>query len=228
MRVCTRYKKTTLYRKSMLITFEGIDGAGKSTQIKELVHYLTARGVELITLREPGGTTVAEKIRQLLLESAHDITPIGELLLFSASRTELVQEIVKPALASGKTVILDRFFDSTTAYQGYGRGIDLELLRSIIEISTCGIAPDITFYLDLEPEEALKRKFSKTSIPLEFDGNGLDRMERSGLEFYRKVRQGYLDIIQLYPDRFAQINALDPVAVIHSKITAILKERFPA
>ena len=212
----------------MLITFEGIDGAGKSTQIKELVHYLTSQGVELITLREPGGTTVAEKIRQLLLESSHDISPIGELLLFSASRAELVQEIVKPALACGKTVILDRFFDSTTAYQGYGRGIDLKLLRSIIEISTCGIAPDITFYLDLEPEEALKRKFSKTSIPLEFDGNELDRMERSGLEFYRKVRQGYLDIIQLHPDRFAYINALDPVAVIHSRIIALLSDRFPA
>ena len=117
----------------MLITFEGIDGAGKSTQIQELLHALNARGVEVLTLREPGGTAVAEKIRQILLESSHEISPIGELLLFSASRAELIQGVVMPALASGKTVILDRFFDSTTAYQGYGRGIDLELLRSIKE-----------------------------------------------------------------------------------------------
>ncbi len=211
----------------MLITFEGIDGAGKSTQIKELVHYLTAQGIEVVTLREPGGTVVAEKIRQILLESSYEISSIGELLLFSASRAELVQEVIIPALASGKTVILDRFFDSTTAYQGYGRGIDMEVLRSIIAVSTCGITPDITFYLDLEPEEALKRKFSKTSIPLEFDSDELDRMERSGLEFYGKVRQGYLDIMQLNPERFVCINALGTVAVIHSQITAFLRECLP-
>jgi dTMP kinase len=212
----------------MLITFEGIDGAGKSTQLKELVHYLNAQGIEVITLREPGGTVVAEKIRQILLENSHEISPIGELLLFSASRAELVQEIVMPALASGKTVILDRFYDSTTAYQGYGRGIDMEVLRTIIAVSTCGITPDITFYLDLEPEEALKRKFSKTSIPLEFDSQELDRMERSGLEFYLKVRQGYLDIMRLNPERFVCLNALDPISVIHNQIKALVRERLPA
>lgn len=210
----------------MLISFEGIDGAGKSTQIQELLHALSARGVEALMLREPGGTAVAEKIRQILLESSDEISPIGELLLFSASRAELVQGVIMPALASGKTIILDRFFDSTTAYQGYGRGIDMELLRSIIAISTCGITPDITFYLDLEPEEAMKRKFSKTSLPLAFEGDELDRMERSGVEFYRKVRQGYLDIAHIHSERFVWINALDSVAVIHEKILALLKERF--
>jgi dTMP kinase len=210
----------------MLITFEGIDGAGKSTQINELVHHLANQGIEFVTLREPGGTPVAEKIRRILLESSHEISPIGELLLFSASRAELVKEVIVPALASGNTVILDRFYDSTTAYQGYGRGIDLEVLRSIIAVSTCGITPDITFYLDIEPEEALKRKFSKTSIPLEFEGEELDRMERSGLEFYRKVRQGYLDIMHLNNERFVLLNALDPVASIHNQIIALLMERF--
>ena len=102
----------------------------------------------------------------------------------------------------------------------------MEVLRSIIAVSTCSITPDVTFYLDLEPEEALKRKFSKTSLLLEFDGDELDRMERSGLEFYRKVRQGYLDIMQRNPERFICINALDSVAVIHSKITALLWKRF--
>jgi dTMP kinase len=212
----------------MLITFEGIDGAGKSTQIKMLVHALGIQRIEVVTLREPGGTAVAEKIRKILLESSHEISPIGELLLFSASRAELVQEVIKPALANGKTVILDRFFDSTTAYQGYGRGIDLELLRSIIAISTCSITPDITFYLDLEPEEALKRKFSKTSIPLAFESDELDRMERSGLEFYHKVRNGYLDIMRLNSSRFVRINALDPAALIHRQIITLLKKRFPA
>jgi dTMP kinase len=212
----------------MLITFEGIDGAGKSTQIKKLVHSLSNKGVDVVTLREPGGTAVAEKIRNILLESSHEISSIGELLLFSASRAELVQEVIMPALAGGKTVILDRFFDSTTAYQGYGRGLDMGMLRSIIAISACGITPDITFYLDLEPEEALKRKFSKTSIPLAFDSDELDRMERSGLEFYRHVRKGYLDIMRLNTERVVCINALDPAAVIHHKIITLLKERFPA
>ncbi len=210
----------------MLISFEGIDGAGKSTQIQELLHALNARGVEVLTLREPGGTAVAEKIRQILLESSHEISPIGELLLFSASRAELIQGVLLPALASGKTVILDRFFDSTTAYQGYGRSIDMEVLRSIIAISTCGITPDITFYLDLEPEEAMKRKFSKTSIPLVFQDDELDRMERSGIEFYRNVRQGYLDIARINSQRFVLLNALDSVVVIHNRILALLKERF--
>jgi len=126
-------------RRAEIHALVGENGAGKSTQIKELVHALGLQGIEAVVLREPGGTTVAEKIRQILLESSHGITPVGELLRFSASRAELVQEVIRPALASGKTIILDRFFDSTTAYQGYGRGIDMELLRSIIAISTCGI-----------------------------------------------------------------------------------------
>lgn len=212
----------------MLITFEGIDGAGKSTQIKKLVATLNARGVEVLTLREPGGTEVAEKIRNILLESRHEISPIGELLLFSACRAELVQEVIVPALASGKTVILDRFFDSTTAYQGYGRGINLELLRSIISISTCGITPDITIYLDILPEEAMQRKIAKISIPLAFENEELDRVERSGSEFYHKVREGYLEIMKSNSERFISVNALLPATAIHRQIIATLDERFPA
>jgi dTMP kinase len=210
----------------MLITFEGIDGAGKSTQITKLASHLANQGVDLLTLREPGGTPAAEKIRAILLENSHTISPIGELLLFSASRAELVQAVINPALSSGKTVILDRFFDSTTAYQGYGRGIDLSLLQSIIAIATCGLMPDITFYLDLEPEEAMKRKFAKTSIPLAFESDELDRMERSGLAFYRNVQQGYREIMQHNSERFVAINALQPVNAIHEQITEILRDRF--
>ncbi|MEI8186197.1 MAG: dTMP kinase [Chlorobiaceae bacterium] len=210
----------------MLITFEGIDGAGKSTQIKKLVTSLTSQNREVLTLREPGGTETAENIRTILLESRLDISPIGELLLFSACRAELVQKVILPAIADGKTVILDRFFDSTTAYQGYGRGIDLTVLQSIISISTCGIIPDVTVYLDIEPEEALRRKFAKTSIPLSFDDDELDRMERSGTEFYRNVRRGYLEIIQQHKERFVVMDALLPEAVIHRQIVALLEERF--
>jgi dTMP kinase len=211
----------------MLISFEGIDGAGKSTQIQKLVTSMTSEGVDVVTLREPGGTPAAEKIRLILLENSHKISPIGELLLFSASRAELVQEVIVPALASGKTVILDRFYDSTTAYQGYGRGINLDLLQSIISISTCAVTPDITFYLDIEPEEALKRKFAKTSIPLEFEGDELDRIEQSGIEFYRNVQQGYREIMRQNSERFISINALEPASVIHRQIMESLKARFP-
>ncbi len=211
----------------MLITFEGIDGAGKSTQIKKLVSFLTSANCEVITLREPGGTEVAEKIRNILLESRHDISPTGELLLFSASRAELVREVIEPALKARKIVILDRFFDSTTAYQGYGRGLDLKVLESIISISTCGITPDITFYLDIVPEVAFGRKFSKTSLPLVFDQSEPDRMESSGIEFFKNVRQGYLEIIRSNEERFVIIDALLPANAIHHKITAVLKERFP-
>ncbi len=211
----------------MLITFEGIDGAGKSTQITKLIGWLESKGIETISLREPGGTDTAEKIRRILLDSSGEITPLGELLLFSASRAELVQQVIIPALESGKTVILDRFYDSTTAYQGYGRGLDLEMLRSIISISTCGIVPDVTVFLDLDPETALRRKFSEKSIPIAFESDELDRMERSGLEFYRKVHQGYLEIIKQNENRFVRLDAKEPADIIHLKVKEIIRHRFP-
>ncbi len=211
----------------MLITFEGIDGAGKSTQIKKLLAFFAEQQLEVLSLREPGGTEVAEKIREILLESHHEITPIGELLLFSASRIELVQKVIMPALNAGQTVILDRFFDSTTAYQGYGRGIDLEQLHSIISLSTGGLKPDITFYLDLLPEEAMQRKFFASSLPLAFEDERLDRMERSGLDFFKKVRQGYHAIMQSNPERFVALDATEAPDKIHCKIIRILKDRYP-
>ncbi|NTW83258.1 MAG: dTMP kinase [Chlorobiaceae bacterium] len=211
----------------MLITFEGIDGAGKSTQITKLIGWFERKGIETISLREPGGTDAAEKIRRILLDSSGEITPLGELLLFSASRAELVQQVIIPALESEKTVILDRFYDSTTAYQGYGRGLDLDMLRSIIQISTCGIVPDITVFLDLDPETALKRKFAEKSIPIAFDSDELDRMERSGLEFYRKVHQGYRETIRQNANRFVILDAKENADIIHLKIKEIIRQRFP-
>jgi dTMP kinase len=207
----------------MLITFEGIDGAGKSTQAIKLKRHLQERGREVLTLREPGGTPVAEQIRELLLESRNDITPVGELLLFSASRAELVQKVIRPALENGDEVILDRFFDSTTAYQGYGRGLDLDMLGEINRIASCGLVPDITFYLDLTPEDALMRKFSEKSLPLAFDSEELDRMESSGLDFYRRVREGYHKIVGENPQRIVMIDALLSPAEIHRRIVSTLE-----
>ncbi len=206
----------------MLITFEGIDGAGKSTQVRKLKRYLQERGREVLTLREPGGTPVAEQIRELLLESSHDISSVAELLLFSASRAELMEKVIVPALEGGCDVILDRFFDSTTAYQGYGRGLDLDMLAEINRVASRGIRPDITFYLDLTPEDALMRKFSEKSLPLAFESEELDRMENSGLEFYQRVRAGYHAILQLEPKRIMQIDALLTPAEIHRKILSHL------
>lgn len=207
----------------MLITFEGIDGAGKSTQVKKLKRHLQENGKEVMTLREPGGTEVAEKIRQLLLESKHEITPIGELLLFAASRAELVQSVIAPALAQGTVVILDRFSDSTTAYQGYGRGLDLGMLEEVNRIATAGLKPDITFYLDLSPQDALIRKFSEKSLPLAFDSEELDRMESSGEEFYRRVRTGYLALQEAEPGRIVLLDALDSPEKIHGAIVVRLE-----
>ncbi len=209
----------------MLITFEGIDGAGKSTQVTMLKRRLQDMGREVLTLREPGGTAVAEQIRQLLLESKHDITPVGELLLFAASRAELVQHVIRPALEKGSDVILDRFSDSTTAYQGYGRGLSLEMLAEVNRIATFGLSPDITFYLDLTPEDALMRKFSEKSLPLAFDSEELDRMESSGLEFYRRVREGYHAIGLAQPRRIVTIDALMSPAEIHRRIVNSLEKR---
>ncbi|MCW8795703.1 MAG: dTMP kinase [Chlorobium sp.] len=203
----------------MLITFEGIDGAGKSTQVKKLEKYLVDNGREVLTLREPGGTVVAEKIRELLLESKHDITPMGELLLFSASRAELVQQVILPELEKSKVVILDRFFDSTTAYQGYGRGLDLNMLQKINDISTFGLQPDLTFFLDISPEDALIRKFSEKSLPLAFENNEMDRMESSGLSFYQRVREGYLKLAIAEKKRFVLFDACSDPDTIHAQIT---------
>lgn len=212
----------------MLITFEGIDGAGKSTQIRKLQKWLVGQEVDVLVLREPGGTPTAEKIRGILLESRDNISPIGELLLFSASRAELVQQVILPALEAGKTVILDRFFDSTIAYQGYGRGIDPQMLQTVINLSTFSLQPDLTFYLDISPENALLRKFSEKSLPIAFDDSELDRIERSGLDFFRKVREGYLEIIKEHAERFVVLEALEQPQILHKEIVASVSLRLSA
>lgn len=213
----------------MLITFEGIDASGKSTQIRLLKQYLRANGVEALALREPGGVPLSEKIREMLLEGKSEMGSVTELLLFSASRAELVRTLVQPAIHQNQIVILDRFYDSTTAYQGYGRGINLETIRAINRVAALGIEPALTFYLDLLPEDAMMRKFSEKSLPLSFGKNEtpLDRMESSGLEFYRRVREGYKTLAREERHRFVEIDALQSVGEIHKQIVETLHQRLP-
>ena len=171
--------------KGLFITFEGIDGCGKSTQIALTESYCKSKGRETLIIREPGGTTVGEKIRTILLDKKNDsMVPMAELLLDEAARAQIVEEKIVPALEAGMVVICDRFFDSTAAYQGYARGLGPELIDELNNIATSGRSPDITFYLDLSPEQALKRRLGR--------GEEEDRLEALGLSFQEKVRDGYL------------------------------------
>ncbi len=179
----------------MLITFEGLDCSGKTTQAKLLAERLERMGKRVMILREPGGTTISERIREILLDKKHtQLNRITELFLFSASRAQLVSEVIKPALKKNYIVICDRFYDSTTAYQGWGRGIDIEGIQKIHTVATSGLVPDITFLIDIDASEATRRK--KAAELKE------DRMESSGRAFYEKVRKGYFELARKEPKRF--------------------------
>ncbi len=171
--------------KGIFITFEGIDGCGKSTQLRMVKERLTNEGREFIEVREPGGTSVGEKIRGVLLDKKNDsMVPLAELLLYEAARAQITEEVIKPALDNGTIVICDRFFDSTIAYQGYARELGFELVDSLNKIATAGLKPDVTFLLDLSADEALKRRVGR--------GEEEDRLEALGTSFQVKVREGYL------------------------------------
>ena len=197
----------------MLITFEGIDGSGKSTQITLLKEYLENKGNQVSVYREPGGVVISEQIRELLLNSKMDIHPTAEMLLFSAARAQLVAEKVAPDLENGIIVILDRFYDSTTAYQGFGReSVDLEQIHQINNIASLGREPDLTFYLSLTWEESRRR-----TAHLEED-----RMEKAGADFFKRVINGFEYLTQKLP-RFIKIDADSSVELIHEEIISKLK-----
>ena len=171
----------------MFITFEGLDNSGKSTQVQMLAEHLTRKGHRVLVLREPGGTEIGERIRTMLLDKNNiSMTEASELFLFSASRSQLVKEIIKPALEGGMAVLCDRYYDSTTAYQGWGRGISLEVISAINRYAADDLVPDITFFLDIPIKEIEKRILRAKK--------NKDRMESSGLDFYERVRSGYLDL----------------------------------
>ncbi len=205
----------------LLITFEGIDYSGKTTQALQLKERLEAAGYEVLYLREPGGTAISEAIRKILLDNRHrQMHRHTELLLYCAARSQIVQEIIKPALERGKIVICDRYADSTTAYQGYGRQIDLNTIRALNALATENLAPDITFLLDLSPEEAARRQ--------QHNGLTRDRLESEQTAFYERVRQGYLQIASEEPDRVVKIAATEAPENLHAQIwqkTAALLSR---
>ncbi len=202
----------------MFITFEGLDGCGKTTQATLLVDRLKALGKEVVFLREPGGTAVSEKIRNILLDKQHlELKQKTELFLFSAARTQLVDEVIRPALRGGKAVICDRFYDSTTAYQGYGRGLNLDEVKSINMIATSGTTPDLTVLVDVALEEIQRRRST---------GIANDRMETSGIEFYKRVREGYCALAATEPKRIAVISGMRSVEEIHNEIWSIVQRRF--
>lgn len=197
----------------MLISFEGIDGCGKSTQIDLLKNYLERKNLSYSVFREPGGTEISEKIRSLLLHDSHEMDSVTELLLFSAARSQLIIDKVKPLLDENVIVILDRFYDSTTAYQGYGRRPEyLNSIHMLNRLASHGTVPDITFYLKITPELAQERTaaFSK------------DRMESAGVEFFRSVSIGY-DELAKSEKRFISIDASKKIETIHDEIINYLE-----
>lgn len=193
------------------ITFEGGEGCGKSTQIKLLAEYLRGQGEDVVLTREPGGSDGAEKIRELLLSERKNFSPKNEVLLNFAARLDHIERVINPAIAAGKTVLSDRFYDSTFVYQGIAQGVDWEFIEQVRNITIGDFAPDLTFVLDVEPEKALARAVARG------DANHFEAM---GLEFHRKIRDGFLSCSKVDPQRFAVIDADVTIEQVHKKIVA--------
>lgn len=203
--------------RGCFITFEGIDGCGKSTQINMLKDYLGKESREVLLVREPGGTVIGEKIREILLSKKNDnMSPLTELLLFEAARAQITSEVIIPAVEKGITVLCDRFYDSTYAYQGCARDMGRDMVGMLNDIATGSFAPDITFILDISVEDALARRKGR--------GEAEDRMEALGMEFQRKVREGYLELAGK-EERVKLIDASRTAEEIHESIVKIIKEK---
>lgn len=199
-----------------LLTMEGLDGSGKSTQVQLLLQFLTRKGIPYVYTREPGGTPIAEQIRTTLLSRRNlDMSLMTEALLFAAARAENVEKVIRPALSEGKLVVCDRYVDSSLAYQGYAGGLPVEVIRSINEAATGGLWPDMTLLFDLPVEEARSRQIASRVG---------DRIEARELDFHQKVRDGYRQLAAQEPHRFVIINAARPAEAVHADvITAVLR-----
>lgn len=197
--------------KTMFITFEGPDGSGKSTQVKQLNEYLQSRGCQVLLTREPGGTTIGEHIRQLVLsKQSQGITHQAEALLFSAARAQIVAEVIQPALAAGKIVLCDRYSDSTMAYQGYGLGLDLDALRAITRFATSGLVPDLTIYIDVPVSVGIARK----------QGDQVNRLDAKEIAYHEQVRKGFLQLASAEPARWVVIDGTRSVDQVQNEIRA--------
>lgn len=200
--------------KGRLITFEGIDGCGKSVQARKAYNYLKKLKKEVVLLREPGSTPVAEKLRKILLDKKLAIPDLTELLLYEAARSELTALKIKPALANGLVVLCDRFYDSTTAYQGYGRRLDIKMVKALHKIATGNIVPDLTFILDVDLRTAAKRR-----------GKTLDRLESQSLAFHSRVRKGFQKIAKAEKRRVKLIDSSPLPDLIFEQVRTILKRK---
>jgi len=205
--------------RGFFISLEGVEGTGKSTQAGMLSEALMASGLQTILTAEPGGTVLSEKVRALLLDVSHKgMDHMTELLLYSAARRQHLTELIVPSLESGYSVITDRFSDSTMAYQGYGRGIDLGLIEKLDSMVTGNTRPDLTLLLDLEVKEGLRRNR---------DASKVDRLELEDHEFHERVREGFLRISRMEPRRVAVIDASQGVDKVHRAIMTAVRERLP-
>jgi dTMP kinase len=199
------------------ITFEGIDGCGKSTQLRLLASHLRMRGFEVVTTREPGGTPLGKRIRTVLLDPQVEVDPLAELLLFAADRAQHVQTILRPATESGGIVLSDRYADATAAYQGAGRNFTSEMIASVISLATAGLKPDLTLIFDLGVAECLARTSRRTDID-----NKKDRLDAEDAAFHTRVRNAYLQLAAAEPDRVRVINASGSINETHDRVIELV------
>ena len=205
--------------KGIFVTFEGIEGSGKTTQLRRLSAHLAAKGVLHIATREPGGTPLSDEIRALVLVPREEtVFPEAELLLYEAARAQHVRGIILPALLSGRSVLCDRFCDATTAYQTHARGLDASLVDAMNRFAAGGLSPDLTLLFDLPPEEGFERVKGR--------GNTRDRLERESLDFHRAVREGYLRLAGRAPDRVVRIDAAAPEEEVFRAVLRTVAQRF--
>lgn len=203
----------------MFISFEGPDGSGKTSQVAQLVVYLHQEGYDVLATREPGGTFIGDQIRDVLSNLDNtNMRPRTEILLFQASRAQLVEQVIRPHLKDGGIVLSDRYADSTLAYQGYGHQVDLEKLKTIIEFATGGLKPDLTILLDIDVEKGLQRRAR---------GGEWNRLDAYDLAFHERVRQGYHQLVQEEPERWKIVDAGQPPELIQAAIRELVLERLP-
>ena len=202
-------------KKGLFITFEGADGCGKTTQMKLLAEYLKQKGIDVILTREPGGKGLGEKVREILLNYEGQVSDRCESFLFLADRAQNIDIIVNPAVKEGKIVLCDRHIDSTVAYQGYGRGLDIKRINMLNDIATNGQKPDLTFVFNIDVETSMKRV-----------GSQKDRMESAGIEFHNRVRNGYLELAKMEPQRIKVIDAAKSIDEIHQVVISFISNFF--
>jgi dTMP kinase len=202
----------------MFITLEGPEGSGKSMQICDLANFVREQGYEVLTTREPGGTFIGDQIREVIMRMDNTMMhPNTEILLFCAARAQIVSEVIRPNLEKGMVVISDRYGDSTLAYQGYGHGLDLGILREILKFATGGLQPDLTLLLDVDVDEGLNRKIK--------GGSEWNRLDAQQLEFHKRVRAGYKEMAQAEPDRWRVINAANDPQTVQQNIRTVILEK---